>query len=175
MNNTITFNISSDDLLPPNGNPVSICMIGIYWKTTGALGYHWSDYSGTTLADAITQWFSSGHPELVCIIGTHLTATGITSTLGCYWNHTGWCYHPVVSMGNPVVICIIGTHRKTTGSTLGAHWKHIGYQQFVLLWHSKVHRETKSQAQGDATGLPLDCHWFTTGSGKGQAIFHGLK
>ena len=27
------------------------------------LGYHWTDYTGATLADAITQWSSSGSPE----------------------------------------------------------------------------------------------------------------
>ena len=55
------------------------------------LGYHWTDCTGTTLADAIAQWSSSGNPVLICITGTHWKTTGATSTLGCHWNHTGWC------------------------------------------------------------------------------------
>ena len=61
------------------------------------LGYHWTDHTGrpleprvhwdatgTTLADASTQWCSSGDPVLICIIGTHWKTTGATSTLGCH-------------------------------------------------------------------------------------------
>ena len=99
------------------------------------LGYHWTnhigrplepqlnwDATGTTLADASTQWCSSGDPGLICIIGTH-------------WN--------------------------TTGRPLEAHGKHTGYQQFFHQWHSSVHWGLSSRH----TGLPLDCHWITTGSG----------
>ena len=68
-----------------------ICQTGTHWKTTGTLGCHWTDYIGTTLADAITQWSSSGNPELICSIGTHWETTGSTSVMGCHWNHTGWC------------------------------------------------------------------------------------
>ena len=70
----------------------------------GTLGYHWTDHTGrplkpqvhldttgTTLADASTQWCSNGDPVLICIIGTHWKTTGATSTLGCHWNHTGLC------------------------------------------------------------------------------------
>ena len=35
------------------------------------LGYHWKDYTGTTLADAITQGCPRGNPVLICTIGTH--------------------------------------------------------------------------------------------------------
>ena len=72
--------------------------------SVSTLGYHWTDHTGrplepqahwdatgTTLADANTQWCSSGDPVLICIIGTHWKTTGATSTLGCHWNHTGWC------------------------------------------------------------------------------------
>ena len=68
------------------------------------LGYHWIDHTGrplepqvrwdatgTTLADASTQWCFSGNPVLICIIGTHWKTTGATGTLGCHWNHIGWC------------------------------------------------------------------------------------
>ena len=58
--------------------------------TLSTLGYHWTDYTGTTQADAIVQWSSSGNAALICIIGTHWKTTGATSTLGCHWNQTGW-------------------------------------------------------------------------------------
>ena len=51
--------------------------------SVSTLGYHWTyhtgrplepqvhwDATGTTLADASTQWCSSGDPVLICIIGT---------------------------------------------------------------------------------------------------------
>ena len=90
--------------------------------SVSTLGYHWTDHTGrplepqvhwdatgTILADARTQWCSSGDPVLICIIGTHWKTTGATSTLGCHWNHradasTQWC-----PSGDPVLICIIGT------------------------------------------------------------------
>ena len=56
---------------------------------------HW-DATGTTLADASTQWYTSGSP-------------------------------------------------------VGAHWIHIGHQQFFLQWHSSVHWGLSSRH----TGLPL--------------------
>ena len=72
--------------------------------SVSTLGYHWTDHTGrplepqvhwdatgTTLADASTQWWSRGNPVLICIIGTHWKTTGATNTLGCHWNHTGWC------------------------------------------------------------------------------------
>ena len=55
------------------------------------LGYHWTDCTGTTLADSIAQWSSSGNPGLICIVGTHWKNTEATSTLGLHWNKTGWC------------------------------------------------------------------------------------
>ena len=55
------------------------------------LGYHWTDCTGTTLADAFAQWPSSGNPVLICIIGTHWNTTGAITTLGCQYDHTGWC------------------------------------------------------------------------------------
>ena len=81
----------------------------LHWNTTGGtvgkwpdpmtskldavsiLGYHWTNYTGTRLADGIAQLSSSGNPVLICIIGTHWKTTGATSTLGCHWNNTGWC------------------------------------------------------------------------------------
>ena len=138
------------------------------------LGYHWTDHTGrplepqvhwdatgTTLADASTQWCSSGDPVLICIIGTHWKTTGATSTLGCHWNHTGWCLYPVVSQWRSSVNLHIGTHWKTTGKPLESHWKTTGSTLAFLQWHSSVHWGLSSRH----TGLPLDCHWKTTGSG----------
>ena len=97
------------------------------------LGYQWTDHTGRPLASQV-----------------HLDATGTTLA------DAQWC-----SNGDPVLICIIGTHWKTTGRPLEAHWKHTGYQQCFLQWHSRVHWGLSSSH----TGLPLDCHWKTIGSG----------
>ena len=104
--------------------------------SVNTLGYHWTDHTGrpmepqvhwdatgTTLADASTQWCSSGDPVLICIIGrplepqVHWDATGTTLADAS----TQW--YP---SGDPVLICIIGTHRKTTEKPLEDHWKHTG-------------------------------------------------
>ena len=45
-------------------------------EALGALGYHWTDYIGTTLSDAVAQWSSSGNPVLISIIGTHWETAG---------------------------------------------------------------------------------------------------
>ena len=72
--------------------PDSVCTLGYHWTDhTGRPlepQVHW-DATGTTLADASTQWCSSGDPVLICIIGTHRKTTGATNTLGYHWNHTG--------------------------------------------------------------------------------------
>ena len=103
--------------------------------SVSTLGYHWTDHTGRPL-----------EPQV------HWDATGTTLADAS----TQWC-----SSGDPVLICIIGTHWKTTGEPLEDHWKHTGYQQFFLQWHSSVHWGLCSRH----TGLPLDCHWKTTGSG----------
>ena len=61
--------------------------------SVSTLEYHWTDHTGrplelqvhwdvtgTTLADASTQWCPSGDPVLICIIGTPLED---------HWKHTG--------------------------------------------------------------------------------------
>ena len=71
--------------------------------SVSTLGYHWTDHTGrplepqvhwdatgTTLADASTQWCSRSDPVLIYIIGTHWKTTGATITPGCHWDHTGW-------------------------------------------------------------------------------------
>ena len=99
------------------------------------LGYHWPDHTGRPL-----------EPQV------HWDATGTTLADAS----TQWC-----PSGDPVLICIIGTRWKTTGKPLVDHWKHTGYQQFFLQWHSSVHWGLSSRH----IGMPLDCHWKTTGSG----------
>ena len=68
--------------------------------SVSTLGYHYTDHNGrplepqvhwdatgTTLADASTQWCSSGDPVLICIIGTHWKTTG--KPLEDHWKTTG--------------------------------------------------------------------------------------
>ena len=68
--------------------------------SVSTLGYHWTDHTGrplepqvhwdatgTTLADAGTQWCPNGDPVLICIIGTHWKTTG--KSLKYHLKHTG--------------------------------------------------------------------------------------
>ena len=103
--------------------------------SVSTLGYHWTDHTGRPL-----------EPQV------HWHATGTTLAAA----NTQWC-----PSGDTVLICIIGTHCMTTGKPLEDHWKHTGYQQFFLQWHSCVPWGLSTRH----TGLPLDCHWKTTGSG----------
>ena len=84
--------------------PDSVTTLGNHWTDhTGRPlepQVHW-DATGTTLADASTQWCSSGDPVLICIIGTHWKTTG--STLA-------------TSNFSPVAF------RCTLGSKFQAHW-----------------------------------------------------
>ena len=59
---------------------------------------------------------------------------------------------------------MIGTHGKVNGRPLEAHWKHTGYQPFLLQWHSSVHWGRNSRH----TRLPRDYHGITTDSGYGN-------
>ena len=102
--------------------PDSVCTLRYHWTDhTGRPlepQVHW-DATGTTLADAGTQWCCSGDPVFTCIIGTHWKTTWATSTLRCHWNHTGWCSHPVVSHWRSSV----NLHN---WNTLEDHWKPPG-------------------------------------------------
>ena len=108
-----------------NSKPDSVSTLGYHWTDhTGRpleSHVHW-DATGTTLADASTQWWPS--------VNLH------------NWN-------------------TLEDHWKATGRPLDPQWNHTGYQQFFLQWHSSVHWRLSSRY----TGLPLDCHWKTTGSG----------
>ena len=103
--------------------------------SVSTLGYHWTDHTGRPL-----------EPQV------HWDATETTLADASLQ----WC-----PSGDPVLICIIGTHWNTTGRPLKAHWKRTGYQQFFLQWHYDVRWSLDSRN----TGLPLEYHWITTGSG----------
>ena len=141
--------------------------------SVSTLGYHWTDHTGrplepqvhwdatgTTLADASTQWCSSGDPVLICIIGTHWKTTGATSTLGCHWNHTGWCYHTVVFQWRSSVNLhnwnTLEDHWKATERPLEAHWLPTILSSVAL----QCTLESKFQAHWIATGLPPEDHWL---------------
>ena len=116
---------------------------------------HW-DTTGTTLADATTQWCPSGDPVFICIIGTHRKTIRATSTLGCHWNQTGWSNTQWCLRGDPVLICIIGSHWKVTGRPLETHWlptiiAPVAFQCTLV---------SELRAHWIATGLPLDYHWL---------------
>ena len=110
------------------------------------------------------HWDTTGYPGLIiCIIGTHRKTNGATNTLGCHWNHTGWCQHPVLpqwqSSFNLHNWYTLEYHWKTTGSTLETHWLPtiLSPVAFQCTLGSKL------QAQWIATGLPLDYHWLRVG------------
>ena len=92
----------------------SVCVLGVAVQHAGkwpdlmtskldsvsTLGYHWTDHTGTplepqvhwdatgtTLAEARTQWCPSGDPVFICIIRTRWKATG--RPLEAHWKHNG--------------------------------------------------------------------------------------
>ena len=130
-------------------------IIVTHWKNTGTLGY-WTNYNGTTLPDAITQWSSSGNAKLICIIWTPWKTTWTTSTVGCRGNHTGWCYLPAMFQlqisGNLHSKNILEDHWKTTGMPLEQHW--LLSSLSLAVFQCKL--VTKFQAHWIATGLQLN-------------------
>ena len=104
--------------------------------SASTLGYNWTDHTGrplepqvhwdatgTTLADASTQWCSSGDPVLICIIGTlnhHSKATG--RPLESHWKHTG-C-HKFIRQWHSSVHW--GLSYRHTGLPQGCHWNTTG-------------------------------------------------
>ena len=75
---------------PMTSKRVSVSTLGYHWAYhTGRPlepQVHW-DATGTTLADARSQWCPSGDTELICIIGTHWNTTG--RPLEAHRKHTG--------------------------------------------------------------------------------------
>ena len=72
---------------------------------------HWNA-TGTTLADASTQWCPSGDPVLICIIGTHWKTIG--KPLEDHWKTTGSTL--TTKIISPVAF------QCTLGSKFQAHW-----------------------------------------------------
>ena len=69
------------------------CMLGsdlTQWPPNQIMSVHWDTTGQTTLEPqwpmqpVVFQWQSN-------CIEIHWKTTGATSTLGCHWNHTGWC------------------------------------------------------------------------------------
>ena len=102
--------------------------------SVSTLGYHWTDHTGrplepqvhwdatgTTLADASTQWCSSGAPVLICIIGTHWKTTGATSTLEDHWKATGRPLEAHWKHWLPTILSPV-PFQCTLGSKFQAHW-----------------------------------------------------
>ena len=89
------------DLITSKPDPVSI------------LGYQWTDYTGTTLADAITQWCPSGNPVLICITGTHWKTTG--RPLEAHWL-------PTIPFPVTFQCTLGGLNSRHTGLPLAHQW-----------------------------------------------------
>ena len=105
------------------------------------LGYHWPDYNGTSLADAITQWCPSSNPVLICIIGN--TERPLEPQV--HWDATGTTLAD--ASGRP-----LEGHWNTTGSTPGTHW----LPKCLLQWHPSAHMGLITRH----TRLPLDYYWI---------------
>ena len=107
--------------------------------SVSTLGYHWTDHTGrplepqvhwnatgTTLADASTQWCSSGDPVSICIIGTHWKTTG--KPLEDHWKTIGSTL--ATNIFSPVAFqCALGSkfqaHWIATGLPLEDHWLRV--------------------------------------------------
>ena len=129
-----------------------------------ALGYHWTDCIGSTLADAIAVYFLwRSSPEIICIIGTHWETTEATSTLWCHCNHSDWCWHPAVSQwqssDNWHNWNTLKSHWNATGSTLETHWLPTMLPPVAF----QCTLGCKFQTHWIATGLPLNYHWLRVG------------
>ena len=80
--------------------------------SVSTLKNHWTYYTGTTLANAITQWCPSGNPVLICIAETHW------KTLEGHWKTTGSTLetHWLPTILSPV------TSQCSMTSKFQAHW-----------------------------------------------------
>ena len=107
---------------PMTSKPDSVSTLGYHWtdRTGRPLEpqVHW-DATGTTLADASTQWCSSGDPVLICIIGTQWKTIG--KPLEDHWKHTG--ISPMAFQ------CTLGSkfqaHWIATGLPVEDHWLRV--------------------------------------------------
>ena len=124
-------------------NPDSVSTLGYHWtdRTGRPLEpqVHW-DATGTTLADACTQWCPSGDPVLICIIGTHWKTTG--KPLEDHWKTTGSTlaflqWHSSVHLG---------LSSRHTGLPLEDHWLRVrvvieaGNCVVLCLFPTEIHK-----------------------------------
>ena len=126
--------------------------------SVSTLGYHWTDHTGrplesqvhwnatgTTLADASTQWCLSGDPVLICIIGTHWNTTG--NTLEMHWLPT---VLPAVAFQ-----CTLGSkyqaHWIATGLPMNYHWLRVRG-----VYHNSLIREPAKEFHGHILSIPLE-------------------
>ena len=140
--------------------------------SASTLGYHWTDHTGrplepqvhwdatgTTLADASTQWCPSGDPVLICIIGTHWKTNG--KPLDDHWKRTGNTlatknYFPVAFP------CTLGSkfqaHWIATGLPLEDHWLRVRAISFICIkiafWFKIFHILFLG------THMIINRHWF---------------
>ena len=91
----------------------------------------------------------------------HWKTSGATSTLGCHWNTTGWCQHPVVFQWRSSV----NLHN---WNTLEDHWKAIG-RPLEAHWLPTI---LSPVAYRCTLGSKFQAHWISTGrplaQGKGS-------
>ena len=113
--------------------------------SVSTLGYHWTDHTGrpletqvhwdatgTTLADAGTQWCPNGDPVLICIIGTHWKTTG--KPLEDHWKYTG--YQQFFPQWHSSVHWSLNS--RLTGLPLDCHWKTTGSGKGTSLYGNKL-------------------------------------
>ena len=134
--------------------PDSVSTLGYHWtyRTGRPLEpqVHW-DATGTTLADASTQWCSSGDPVLICIIGTHWKTTG--KPLEDHGKHTG--ISPVAFQ------CTLGSkfqaHWIATGLPLEDHWLRVRDGTFRETHVNNMHKNYPT-SQCDIAS-PVELNW----------------
>ena len=147
---------------PPNQ------ILSVHWDTTGQtkLEDDWSHkFTGMPLEPHWLMLVPSGVPVAIQCWSAHLEHPGRPLQPQVHWNATGttladastqWCSSVNLHNWNT-----LQDHWKSIGRPLEDYWEHTGYQQFFIQWHSSVQWGLSSRH----TGLPLDCHWKTTGSG----------
>ena len=118
-------------MLSPSDLPVAIKCLFAWSQHTGRPPephLHW-DATGTTLADVITQWSSSGNPVLICIIGTH------RRRLEDHWEHTEntLATNNSFSSGIPVYTgSKFQAHWIATGLPLNYHWLRVRDMWYII-------------------------------------------
>ena len=124
--------------------------------SVSTLGYHWTDHTGrplepqvhwdvigTPLADASTQWCSSGNPVLIFIIGTHGKTTG--KPLEDHWEA-----HWLPTIISPVAFqCTLASkfqaHLIATGLPLEHHWLRVrAVKQSWRLWVNEFNESVEN-------------------------------